>query len=318
MVPSPRNKIAEFLSSIRAINTEDGQRALVYSAALDEELERQILFGRAPIVFYQLLVCALTCYGKLRSGQDALEAVLQAARGFVGVDRQEYCDTLLQEWHIYCAEIIPGQVTDQHDAGNLEETDYKYDVFLSYTREFSAPWVDRYFLPLFRWLLQDSLGRDPEVYSVDHETPRNDDSPLYLREVLARSRCLVPVWSPSYFGSSWCRYECIAMIHREYEAGFRTPQNPNGLILPVVASDGRGFPDYAHDLALQFNCRDFVIPARRFDDTERYMDFRDQMTSWIRHVATAIEQAPPWRKDWLYLDFSVPENPKPTCTIPRL
>lgn len=90
-------KIVGFLTSIPNMHDNSSQRALIYSAGLDQALLNQIQFSGSPAQIFQLLVPMLVSYGTLEDGRDALEALLEAAKDYVGRDRKEYCEELLQE-----------------------------------------------------------------------------------------------------------------------------------------------------------------------------------------------------------------------------
>ena len=92
-----QKKVIEFLLSLPNISDSDSQKALIYQAGLDSELQAQILFGRSTAQFVPLLVLTLSKYGKLKDGRYALEAILVAAKSSVGEDRKIYCDTLLHD-----------------------------------------------------------------------------------------------------------------------------------------------------------------------------------------------------------------------------
>ena len=208
---------------------------------------------------------------------------------------------------------------EESDAHSPENLDYEYDVFLSYVEEYSDTWVRDCFHKLLDWLLQDSLGRRPRMKVVKHSTPKSGAYPLHLREALAKSRCLVSIWSPSYFESSWCIYECAVMLERERQVGYGTLENPTRLILPVVACDGNGFPPFAKDFVDPFDCREYVVPPPViFEDTETYIAFRNQMTEWADHIIESINRAPMFRKEWLNQIVGIPEKSKLKCKQPIL
>jgi hypothetical protein len=46
---------------------------------------------------FQDLVPALVRYGKLEDGRDALAAILEAAQNYVGTEKRQYCETLIQK-----------------------------------------------------------------------------------------------------------------------------------------------------------------------------------------------------------------------------
>lgn len=95
--PSLTHQIVKFLCSLPGLKSEDARQAWVYSAGLDASLQQQIQFGGAPIQFFQLLVHTAVSYGSLTNGLLAIEAVLNAAKGMIGADRQGKCDTLIQQ-----------------------------------------------------------------------------------------------------------------------------------------------------------------------------------------------------------------------------
>lgn len=106
-------KIVNFIQSLPNINDISLQRALIYAAGLDRQLQEQIVFDE-PSHFSQLLVLSLSKYGKLADGRDALEAILETSKGYIGQDRKEYCDKLIQDWKTFrqkerevSARIIP-------------------------------------------------------------------------------------------------------------------------------------------------------------------------------------------------------------------
>ncbi len=289
-----REKIAEFLSQIPNIDTEDTRRALI--ANLDHEVQVHINCSTPVASFCQLLISTLVEYGKLENGKESLEFVLKTAKKNVGKDKREYCDTLLQE----LAEDV-GQQTEQ--SGDVQaQTDhqgqmgYIYDVFLSYQAGFIDPWVQRYFIPLFQWWLEDSLGRPPEVFIAKQGESPSDIYPLRLKIAMAHSRCFVGIWRPSYFQSTWGRREYSMMLQRVGQIDSPPSCCP---ILPVVVSDGQCFPDFAKSLH-KFDCRDFVIRVKAFEKTKRFIEFRDTLRDWVEAVvAKAINQTPPWRENWL-------------------
>lgn len=196
---------------------------------------------------------------------------------------------------------------------------YRHDVFLSYPHGFIEDWVRERFMPLFRWHLESALGHQPDIF-IDREGIFTGDSwPLRLKNALAHSRCLVPVWSPAYFGSEWCVTECCVMLDRERQYNYRSATKPEGLIVPVNVSDGQGFPAYAKAIQY-FDCRDYVLVGPGFVNTEAFIEFQLKMKDWAPKVARAILNAPRWRRDWINdrrINIPAPEIPQfrqPTLT----
>ena len=90
-------KIVDFFTSLPMIDDRNGRRAFIHSAALDAQLQGQIEFPGSSRQFIELLVPQLVRYGQLKDGRHALEAVLESAKNYVGQDRGEDCNRLLQE-----------------------------------------------------------------------------------------------------------------------------------------------------------------------------------------------------------------------------
>jgi hypothetical protein len=176
---------------------------------------------------------------------------------------------------------------------------YEYDVFLSYSHDYPfGEWVRDPFLPLFKGYLTAALGREPKLF-VDLEGILTGNAVREtLKNALASSRCLVGIWSPNYFLSEWCRFECTTMLYRERKLGYRTISKPNGLVIPVSVHDGNKFPSYARSVQFD-NWVQFAKVGEGFKRTERYVEFQDQVSCFADDVATAIEDAPTWDDAWL-------------------
>ena len=93
-----RRQIIDFFMSLPNIHDPNTPRALILSAGLDSQLLSQISFNGPPGQFFQLLLPPLMQYGQLQDGRHALQAVLEAARNFVGEDGKTMCDNLLREF----------------------------------------------------------------------------------------------------------------------------------------------------------------------------------------------------------------------------
>ena len=94
-----RQSIVQFLMSLPNIQDHAMQRALVDGAGLDPELLHQIRFSEPVRQFVELLVSTSSQYGRLNNGQTALEAILVAAKTYVGQDKRAICNRLIQELH---------------------------------------------------------------------------------------------------------------------------------------------------------------------------------------------------------------------------
>lgn len=193
---------------------------------------------------------------------------------------------------------------------------YEHDVFVSYMHDSSMEgWVHQHFLPFLKTFVGNALNRHINVFVDRTGITAGDSWPLRLRSALAQSRCLVPIWSPLYFHSEWCRKELAVMLHREQESGFRTVHNPGGIVVPVNVFDGSFFPDRAKQIQW-LDLTKFWVAGDGFSKTERYVEFQDTLRDWAVGVASAIAKAPKWQRHWADEDWNaVPDHeicPKPS------
>lgn len=189
---------------------------------------------------------------------------------------------------------------------------YRYDIFLSYSPHgIFKDWVCDEFLPLFKFYLEEILGREVTIFSGEDEIDDEDTWSLVFREAFAYSKCLVAFWHPSYFMSESCRYASYLMIQRERQENYRTSENPEGLIYPINLFDGERFPDFARNMS-QFDFKPFVRRGLGFSRTERYIQFQDNLIQLSEIVARGINHAPPWKKAWLETpEVEIPEISPP-------
>lgn len=92
-----QHKIVNFLTSLPNIHDNMSQQALIYQAGLDQELQNQINFGAPPVQFFSLLVPLLFKYGRIQDGRNALEALLEAAKQYVGQEKKRECENLIEK-----------------------------------------------------------------------------------------------------------------------------------------------------------------------------------------------------------------------------
>lgn len=237
-------------------------------------------------------------------------------------------DCLAQIWPEMSHLLLPDN--NHLDNNNkMDQIEYSYDIFLSYRDNRSGgfgDWVCKYFYELFDWAFQDCMGRKPIVYfakfTADDES--SVGSILEYKKELAYSRCVIPMWSPSYFELEWAIYECYVMLEREKLLGYRTIEKNQGLVLPVLVCDGEGnsFPEVARHIAQfgWFNCRDYVVVIPGVSYTEKYYQFKKMMKEWVEQVVSkAVTSENSWKKEWLdkkIFDISRPSKPK--CNLPEL
>lgn len=179
-------------------------------------------------------------------------------------------------------------------------SDYKFDVFISYPHEEEhETWVHDIFLDDFARYLKQELGRQPELF-VDVKGIKSGDSwPMKLKEALAHSKILVPIWSVDYFLSNWCRAECAVFLHREEKLGYRKSKT-DGLIHPVQLYDGKRYPRKAWEIQW-LNCDKYNVfnHPKSFKKSKTYSKLKRAIKDWTPDVAQAVEAAPGWKQEWL-------------------
>lgn len=170
--------------------------------------------------------------------------------------------------------------------------DYLHDVFLSYKRHsLTLEWTRRVHQQLRFWLTEE-LGRDAGFFIDEDSIETGERWPERLREGLLRSRCMVSIWSPSYFNSDWCMSEWRSFRAREDRLGLKS----HGLIAPVRFGDGEFFPEEAQKVQwIDVAPYTSLLPA--FWESSRALELEDRVKELARDVAKIVRKAPPF-EDW--------------------
>lgn len=113
--------------------------------------------------------------------------------------------------------------------------------------------------------------------------PPDDD--YHYDVFLSYTRNLVGDWVQNYF---------LELFKVE---GFRTKANTGGLVIPVIARDGRHHPAYIRDVQ-SVDFRRFVKKGDALTNSPRYIEFQDEMENWTEQVAATIRKAPLWKSNW--------------------
>ncbi|MDX2041811.1 MAG: toll/interleukin-1 receptor domain-containing protein [Acidobacteriota bacterium] len=193
--------------------------------------------------------------------------------------------------------------------------DYLYDVFISYRHKPPVlDWVRNHFYPLLDQWLPSAMPVEPKIFIDFDEIEIGAAWPAKLRQALRQSRCILSVWSPEYFRSEWCLAEWQTFRERERLLELATEQQPDGLIYPVVFSDGEHFPPEAVGTQLQ-DLRDWNTPHQVFRETAAYVEFDNQMQTLVKGLAKTIGRAPAWQ-DWPII--TPPAKQQVIVKLPRL
>ena len=188
---------------------------------------------------------------------------------------------------------------------------YEFDIYVSHTGEgVAARWAQETFLPQLGEAL--ALEDVPRMFTdrplgLDRLSPRQEAALLH-------SKCLLAVWSPSYFASAVCMAEWTTMLGREEsvegtEIGRRFVV---GILFAgewdLLPSEARRGP--AHD------CRDFSALTPALRETPVYLAFEGVVQRVSRELTEMMLHAPDWRSDWL-VRYPEPID-LPAIPLPRL
>nr|WP_051154515.1 toll/interleukin-1 receptor domain-containing protein [Rhizobium mongolense] len=169
---------------------------------------------------------------------------------------------------------------------------------------------------MFRGHLQGLLQEDPKIF-VDSAQPTGVQWPQNIRDALLRSRVMVAVWTPPYFKSDWCMAEWESMLQREAFLKTQGKAHPNGLVYPVVFSDGRNFDPRAQNTQSR-DLSNMNYPWEAFRDSPKYLDFHDEVKAIADEVEERIAQAPQWDSLFPLADPSAVIVNNPQIGLPLL
>lgn len=183
--------------------------------------------------------------------------------------------------------------------------DYEHHIFVSYRRsdEEWVRWTRHNLVRALSSLLRPRLG-SVKIF-VDESIETGASWPNQLAHNLARSQLMVAVLSRDYFCSEWCRLELALMHHREKLVQFRTPQNPFGLIIPLVIDDGECFPPEVQAMQSQ-SLHAFANPFMRSDSPrqeELAEVLKDKVCPDIERALTRVPAFDPAWEDLAHEQF---------------
>jgi TIR domain len=172
---------------------------------------------------------------------------------------------------------------------------YQYDIFLSYKHNDAfVAWLDECFLPCLKQFIALVTGREIAVFLDKEQIPPDEKKWMgRLDRGMGQSRCLIAIWSPSYFTSPWCLRECAA-----FEGRIKRNEKKSGqsLIFPVAIHNGLHFPPFARAMSI-FDLREFNYPLLR--KSEQFSRFERRMQTLVHELAPVITEGPPWRPQWV-------------------
>jgi hypothetical protein len=184
--------------------------------------------------------------------------------------------------------------------------DYRYDVFFSYRRqELTLAWTRDVSQRLKLWLTEELGGRQAEMFIDETCIEVGDKWPDAIKDALKHSRCMICVWSPSYFRSSWCVSEWKSFLKRERILKIEA----HGLIAPLKFHDGEHFPQKAQ-LAQWLDVAPYATTVPAFWNSPNAIELETKLKTFAVSVAKIIGRAPRFRPDWPIVESSGLKAPK--------
>jgi hypothetical protein len=179
---------------------------------------------------------------------------------------------------------------------------YKWDIFVSYEHDAAmGQWVPDHLIRFLPSFVGNELNRPAKIFFDRSGIAAGQTWPMALRNALGHARILVPVWTPLYFHSDWCRRECAVMLHRERQLAYRTQARPDGLVVPINVFDGVHFPEPAKVIQ-SFDLQKYWIEGPAFRTSLLYVEFQTLLKQLAADIAVTISRAPAWHESFVSAD----------------
>jgi len=179
--------------------------------------------------------------------------------------------------------------------------EYEYDVFFSCRRHtLTQEWVATVVGMLRFWLREELADDRSEIFWDYGGIDIGDRWPEALRRALRRSRCMVCLWSPTYFQSRWCLSEWESFRERERILNL----TDHGLIAPARYHDGEHFPEAAQKIQ-SVDFAPYASTRRPFWDTQRAVEFEDRIKDFAKSLALIVRSAPRFQ-EWPVVEMDPP------------
>lgn len=178
----------------------------------------------------------------------------------------------------------------------LINMNYAYDIFISYRRDdLTKAWIEKHFVPLLDSHVFYELGRHP-VFYIDLQLESGTTWPIALGNALGTCKTIIPLWSKTYLNSVWCACEISHMLEREIKTGFRTLQQPEGLVFPTIIHDGETMPINLSSIQ-KVEIQD-CFNVKMSPDSPKAELLSDKLKPLGKAIASVLDKAPDCQADW--------------------
>jgi hypothetical protein len=173
-------------------------------------------------------------------------------------------------------------------AATHEEADYKYDVFLSYSRTpIVEQWIEEHFVPHLTGRLEELLGKPPEVF-YNHNDMRKIWGEEMLRNIRS-SRCIIALTSTAYFSQPLCVAEWRSFLKRE-EFLKQEEFVKVDLLIPLEWQPS----DYvSRDIkSRSISFKKYTFTGKGFQNNSIWVDFQQQVQNLADQLVALLNSTP--------------------------
>ena len=170
-------------------------------------------------------------------------------------------------------------------------TSYEHDFYISYMpSQINEQWISQTFLPLFTDTLENLLPSSPRIFFDRTEILYENNFPDVLQHALLRSKVLIAIVGPAYFGRTKTLTEWLTFTRKEQQLNY------SPLILPVIIRK----MDPVHPLLAKRQYLDlsgFSLVGEAFFKSDKYLDLQYHMQRFVDEVSKIIQLVPPFVPD---------------------
>lgn len=172
----------------------------------------------------------------------------------------------------------------EFEASNLSnkkqtETEYLYDVYVSYPREVYQ-WVKELLIPALTEYLNDELGYNPQLYFDISEFNINESISMGLEAAIQKLKTYVFVVTDSGIDSTFLNIELSSILKRE-------KNTESNLLFPITYSQSNS--QISKSLPVGLQSRQFIDFSNfKYEDTVRSTKLRSQFGQEVEKLAVAI------------------------------
>lgn len=161
------------------------------------------------------------------------------------------------------------------------ETEYLYDVYLSYPREVYQ-WVKELLVPALNEYLNDELGYNPKLYFDINEFNLNESLSIGLETAIQKSKTYIFVVTDSGLDSTFLNIELTSILNREKSTG-------KNLLFPITYSYS---DSKIIELPRSLKSRTIInFSDFNYEDTNRSTKLRSKFGQEVEKLAIAISKS---------------------------